>query len=474
VDAGGERVDPWRRLWNDARMPSAPASDLERRLAELTALNDTLRALASTLELPEILRIVLDHIKRLTSAEGLSLLLYDADRNELVFAATETLEENALVGRETPLPPAVGGLMSPDRLIVPMRGPDRVLGTIELTRGYGGRRFAEDDRQRLAAFAAALAASGDLEHVADDGEVLHAVFGRLATVVPSEDAALVVYDAERRELAFRVSRALRHGVIDGRRLRLGQGIAGWVAAHRTALRLDDASRDPRHDPHIARVTGLVPRSMLCAPMLHAETLYGVIQVINRLDGSAFDDDELRLVQTLAEHAAIAIEKAALYRQAQQAAATDDLTGLGNGRHFAAMLPALLARGGPLSLVLLDLDGLGAVVERHGYAAGNGCLAEAGRAVAGLLRPGDVAARFGGDEFALILPATDAAAARELAEALRLALAGRAAPPAPALTASIGVATFPDHAADAEGLFRAADGAMRAVKRGGKDGVASAG
>jgi diguanylate cyclase (GGDEF)-like protein len=451
-------------------VPTDPtANDLERRLGELTALNTTLRALTSTLDLPEILRIVLDHIKRVTSAEGLSLLLHDQDRNELVFAATETLQENSLIGREAPLPPAVGGLMSPDLLVVPVHGPDRVLGMIQLTRRYDGRRFERGDRDRLAAFATTLAASGDLERVARDPEVLHAVFARLATVVPSEDASLVLYDAELREMAFRVSRALRHGVIDGMRLQMGQGIAGWVGAKRTALRLDDASRDPRHDPHIARVTGLVPHSMLCVPMLYDDRLHGVIQVINRLDGSLFDDDELRLVQTLADHAAVAIDRASLYRQAEQAALTDDVTGLGNTRHFTEVLPALLARGGPLSLVVLDLDGLRGVVERAGHEAATRAIAEVGHVVAARLRPGDVAARFGGDEFALILPATDTAAARLLAEGLREAIASAGA----ALTASLGVATFPDHAADADALFRAADAAMATVKRGTKNAVAVA-
>ena len=448
-----------------------PASDLEHRLGELTALNATLRALTSTLELPEILRIVLEHIKRVTSAEGLSLLLHDEDRAELVFAATETLQENSLVSREAPLPPAVGGLMSPDRLIVPVHGPDhRVLGTIQLTRRYDGSRFERADRDRLAAFATTLAASGDLDRVARDPEVLHAVFARLATVVPSEDAALVVYDAELRELAFRVSRALRHGVIDGMRLQMGQGIAGWVAAERTGLRLDDASRDPRHDPHIARVTGLVPHSMLCVPMLYDGRLHGVIQVINRLDGSRFDDDELRLVQTLADHAAVAIEKASLYRQARQAALTDDVTGLGNTRHFTDVLPALLARGGPVSLVVLDLDGLRGVVERDGLQAGSRAIAAVGEIIAARLRPGDVAARFGGDEFAVILPATSVEAAWAFAETLREAIASSAA----AVTSSIGVATFPDHAADAESLFRAADAAMAGVKRNAKNAVGVAG
>ena len=84
----------------------------------------------------------------------------------------------------------------------------------------------------------------------------------------------------------------------------------------------------------------------------------------------------------------------------------------------------------------------------------------------MTRPGDVAARFGGDEFALILPATDTEAARIIAEALRDAIAKSRVE----LTASVGVATFPDHAKDADALFRAADAAMTKVKRGTGNGV----
>ena len=451
------------------------ATDLERRRREVAAFNATLRALTSTHDLAEVLRNVLEHIKHVTSAEALSLLLHDPERDELVFAATETLEENALACRETPLPPAVGGLMSPTRLIVPVRGEERILGTIDLRRRYDGLPFDEADRQRVAAVAAELAGREDLERMAHEPDGLQGVFARLATAVPCQDAALVVYDEERRELAFRVSRALRPGLIDGLRLHAGQGIAGWVAVHREAVRLDDASRDPRHDPHIARRTGLVPRSMLCVPMVHHETLHGVVQVINKLDGSAFDDDELRLVQSLADHAAIAIGNASLYRQAQHASLTDDLTGLGNTRRLHDVLPALLARGGPLSMLVLDLDGLEAVVERHGPEAGNRVITGVGHAIAERLRPGDVAARVGGDEFVVVLPATDTKGACVMATGLRAAIAAFPIPddPGAKITACIGVATFPDHAGNADELFRAADAAMLTVKRSTKDGVAVA-
>jgi diguanylate cyclase (GGDEF)-like protein len=447
----------------------------ERDFGNVATLHDTLRTLTSTLDIAEILRGVLEHTKQVTSAEGLSLLLYDQERDELVFAATETLEENALTCRETPLPPAVAGLRSPERLVVPVRRDDSVVGTIDLRHRYDGRAFDEADYRRVSAVAADLASNADLERVVHEPDALQGVFARVAAAVPTRDAALIVYDQERRELAFRVSHALRPGVIDGVRLRPGQGIAGWVAANREAVLLHDASHDPRHDPHVARRTGLVPRSMLCVPIVHHDTLLGVIQVINKLDGSAFNADELRLVQVLADHAAIAIENASLYRQAQQAALTDDLTGLGNTRHFNRMLPALLARGGVVSLLVLDLDGLKPMVDRYGHLLGSHAIGAVGRAIAARLRPGDVAARFGGDEFVVILPGTQTAAACAIAETLRAAIMACPIPDHPELkiTASVGVATFPDHARNPDDLFRAADAAMFTVKQTTKNAVATA-
>ncbi len=218
--------------------------------------------------------------------------------------------------------------------------------------------------------------------------------------------------------------------------------------------------------------------MICVPMISKGTLRGVIQVLNKVDGSTFTEAELSLAQTLADHAAIAIENASLYRQAYLASITDDLTGLGNTRHFHQSLAEVMTGGEPVSLVVLDLDNFKAVVDRYGHLAGSRSIAQIGRIIGRLVRPGDVAARFGGDEFVIVLPDTDATHAYPLAESIRKAieacewLEGEDVDLS-RVTASVGLATFPVHAADAESLFRQADAAMYAAKRSGKNRVAVA-
>jgi len=479
----------------------------EQELLELRTVNELIRTLISTLELPEILRIVLDRLKSLTQAEGLSLMLYDPERDELVFAATETMRENAVVGIRVPPSRSlvswvarsgesavVNDVQHDPRfypeidhvtlfetrnlLAVPFTRRGRVIGVLEVANRFGAGSFSDEDRTRLEEVARDGAEGCEPDSFCRDAEAMRRLLARAVTSVPSDAASLLLLDPAGRELVFRASRTIQPGVIDGLRLPTDRGIAGWVARHRQAVRLDDVAADPRHFTGVGTQTGLAPRTMICVPMISKQTLRGVIQVINKVDGSSFSEGELALAQTLADHAAIAIENASLYRQAYLASITDDLTGLGNTRHFHKSLAEAIARGRTVSLVLCDLDNFKAVVDRYGHLVGSHAIAQIGRSIGRRVRPGDVAARFGGDEFVIVLPDTDTAQARRLAESIRQSiescdrLEGEDVDLS-GVTASVGLATFPDHASNAESLFRQADAAMYAAKASGKNAVASA-
>jgi diguanylate cyclase (GGDEF)-like protein len=471
---------------------------------ELEVINEITKAVTSTLDLAEVIRTTLARIKTLASAEAISLLRYDAERDELVFAATETLRESTLSGTamaqqrglatwvarsgqsaivdDIRTDPRFGGRSEAlsacegkSLMAVPVRRDGRVVAVIELADRYDGLSFSPADQQALERAAVQFAAVADPDGLAREPDMVRRMLADAVRVVPAQAAALLLVGAGGHDLVFSASRRLEAGVIDGLRMPADQGIAGWVARHREPLLLDDASSDPRWSRGFEAETRFRPRAMLCVPVISRSTLHGVIQVMNRVDGQPFDQRQLRLVQILADHAAIAMENAALYRQAQVAAITDDLTGLGNSRFLNQLLPQLIALGRPLALLVLDLDNFKQVVDTYGHLVGSQTLAFLGRLMARLLRPGDVASRFGGDEFAVILPDSGIGAGCAMAEALRATVAAAdyldgGGIDISGVTASVGVAAFPDHAQEANALLRAADKAMYAVKLTRKNGV----
>ncbi len=165
--------------------------------------------------------------------------------------------------------------------------------------------------------------------------------------------------------------------------------------------------------------------------------------------------------------------AVLYRQQsalRTLAETDSLTGLTNHRGFQQglrrELRAASARRSPVALVVLDLDDFKAINEQHGHPFGDGVLQGVGAQLRKSVRGGDTAARTGGEEFALILPGTDAEVAQEIAERVRVAIA-QLAPAGTELTCSAGVAVYPVDAQDAASLLQLAEGALYWAKRSGK-------
>jgi diguanylate cyclase (GGDEF)-like protein len=184
------------------------------------------------------------------------------------------------------------------------------------------------------------------------------------------------------------------------------------------------------------------------------------------------------LRSILEPPAIALDNALMVQRAEALSVTDDLTRLYNSRYLNQVLRRETKRasrsGRPLSLLFMDLDGFKQVNDTYGHLCGSQALVEAAALIRGCARETDVVARFGGDEFSLILPDTGREGAVSVAERILervdehtfLAEDGLTV----RLTASIGVATLPDVAGSAEELIRAADMAMYRVKESGKNGI----
>jgi diguanylate cyclase (GGDEF)-like protein len=199
-----------------------------------------------------------------------------------------------------------------------------------------------------------------------------------------------------------------------------------------------------------------------------------------LFGRNFDEEARMTAISLVTQSVMALENARLHRIVERQALVDGLTGLANRRHCEDVLATELARterfGGPLALVLADIDNFKAVNDVHGHPVGDTVLREFARLLAGSVRDVDVAGRWGGEEFMLILPGTDAGGAMRLAERIRTQLEGRTllTPEGVpiAITSSFGVAAYEEGIAVAD-LVGAADTALYEAKRAGKNRVAQA-
>jgi diguanylate cyclase (GGDEF)-like protein len=190
---------------------------------------------------------------------------------------------------------------------------------------------------------------------------------------------------------------------------------------------------------------------------------------------------LRAIRMLLEPAAVALDNALQLKRAEALSVTDDLTRLYNSRYLNQVLRRETKRasrsGRPLSLLFIDLDGFKSINDTHGHLFGSRALVEAATVIRGSARETDVVARFGGDEFALILPDTGAEGAYAVGERIRERIADHIFLTGEGLTirltASVGVATLPDVAASADELVHAADAAMYQVKARGKNGIQAA-
>jgi diguanylate cyclase (GGDEF)-like protein len=192
-----------------------------------------------------------------------------------------------------------------------------------------------------------------------------------------------------------------------------------------------------------------------------------------LDAAAGVAELINAISYIVLLGATLLDNARLFRQVRTLAISDSLTGIANYRHLVDILQSELERSGrtnrPFSVLLMDLDGLKKINDRHGHVIGSRALCRVATILRLNSRSIDTAARYGGDEFALILPETNTAAAEQVAERVRNCLSDDEE--VPVLSISIGVATFPKCGGSVQELLEYADRALYAMKEQSKRGRA---
>jgi diguanylate cyclase (GGDEF)-like protein len=218
---------------------------------------------------------------------------------------------------------------------------------------------------------------------------------------------------------------------------------------------------------------------LCVPLIASGRLVGAVQATRKSGGGdAFRQEEARVVELVCASLATALANAIDYHDATRQTLIDDLTRLYNVRYLYQTLEGEIRRarryGSAVSVVFMDLDGFKLVNDAYGHRAGSATLTEVAQVITRSVRDSDFVARYGGDEFVLMLPETPARRALQMAERVRRRIANNRFKGGVGadiyLTASFGVASFPEHATQAEKLIELADAAMYEAKQRDKNNV----
>lgn len=477
--------------------------------------------------LDRLLRLTVDRIAASLDYSYCCILL--KERQDLVIRAVTSYSED-IIGSRIPIGTGVTGRCAAQRtemnipdiqqcpfyvhfgdevfrseLDVPIVFRGRLLGVLN-TQSKKARAFGDRDLHILRTLATQIGVAVHNAQIRSQLELVQDIGIQLLSVTRSEELvpwvveqirnrlhhdSCAILRAEGFHLVFEASTGKFSEDLVGLRIPIGMGITGRCARERRTVNVGDVRAEPDYIP--SGIEGV--RSEIAAPIAFAQELYGVLTIESSTE-NAFDDDDVRLLAALSAQIAVGIRQARLLAAAERMAVTDALTGLYNYRYFHERLSSEVSRstryGRPLTLIMVDLDDFKAVNDRHGHLKGDDVL----RAVAGILKQKvrrydeptsvkttsiDIATRYGGEEFMVIMPETGAEGGLAAAERLRATIeaeAGRSAgvtdadgTPHP-VTGSFGVAVLVA-GQTLEILIKRADDAVYEAKRQGKNRVALA-
>ena len=491
-----------------------------RRSEELHVLNEIGRALSSTLNKEDLLRKVWEELRRLFDVENFYIASLDPTSDDLQFDL-EMIDGARMPSRTRPAGNHLSEYIIRTRqpvLIrdnyvqevqrlgveplrskgcfcgVPLVAYDRAIGAMAVFSDYD-RTFDEGhlELMRVLASEASIAIENARLFQEERTKARHLSLlntisrNAIATLNPDEMLAKIteqlevgliydhigigVLDYSTREIVVQAEAGRRRGSV-GQRIPLGDGLIGHVArngqmAFYRSANVADAALKP-----------LLPDSLtgVALPIFYAEQLHGIL-FVESATPIEFSDEEILLLRTLADLIAAALHNAFSFQKAQEQAITDGLTGVKTHRFFMEALSAEWKRSTraarAFALVLMDLDRFKFVNDFYGHLEGDLVLQRVGHILETNCRRSDVVARYGGDEFVILMPETNMEHARQLSSKLRSCVAADPLLREKNISASFGIACYPLHGSSPQELIQVADASMYLSKHQGGNTVSSA-
>ena len=339
--------------------------------------------------------------------------------------------------------------------------------TMRNIRITGGRvSQVEDELEMFLRVARAIASSLELN------EVLTSIMTISGRLIKSEAWSLALRDTETGELVFEAALGHHGQQIRGLRIPKGKGVIGWVAEHGEPLIVADTANDDRHFKEVDKNVGFESKSILCLPLKSKGKILGAIEFINKVGKGQFCMEDIDRVRVFVDLASVAIENALLYQRVARLSERDELTGLYNQRTLIQKLneelKAAEQTGQPLAYLFLDLDRFKRINDQHGHLMGRQTLKEVGILLNDLQTEKTIMGRYGGDEFWVIIPGAERKEAVQMAENIRARIEQQSFLKGFGLdihiTASLGVALYPEQAMTFDDLARLADQALYQAKQ----------
>ncbi|MFH2145729.1 MAG: diguanylate cyclase [Candidatus Omnitrophota bacterium] len=254
-------------------------------------------------------------------------------------------------------------------------------------------------------------------------ELTNFVVGKIAEILKARNCSLMLINEEEETLTINAAVGLDEAVIKTTRIKLGQSISGWVAKEGEPVLVTDIENDLKFGR--ANLPKYKTKSLLCIPLKVKDNILGVINVADKQiadKDEIFTEDDLRFLGVVCNYAAIAIENAQLYGTLKNLARTDGLTGLFNHRYFQTHLSSEIDRvqrySRNLSLLMFDIDFFKKFNDTYGHPMGDMVLSQIAKVIRKSVRKVDIPCRYGGEEFAVILPETKLKESVVVAEKIR--------------------------------------------------------